>query len=413
MTQDKTKFFLDSFELFVTNEIIKRYDPWTYDAPLACNSKRVAQFQALQRAVLILADGIATNFDDLSPWLPYDNKIKRFFNKLSDKPLRAGVFRPDFLITKDSRLIMFEITCRFPLNGIFQSIGLNRLPKIRNFTHARNIEVCDYTAVLAQTFLEWAGESDAVWIIQGNESSRNESVVLQSHFDNTLPLPFVYMPLQSFIALDPREFAGSKAIVAEINFEEWQQIPDSHIDAMFACPLANDPRFVFIAHDKSFFALPFIDEIAANVLEEQEASLLRSHFAKTYLPGKAPEIWENALEHPEDWIIKPRRLGKSKGIIAGGLVNHEDWRKHIQNAAKNDVILQEWHTPPYIKGSIGTESYYDLYCGTLLCWGATFLGPGMIRASSHEVINIKDNRKAGCIVVTNKDNETIADLQWI
>ena len=413
MNDTREATFLERVERFLAEDGVARYDPWTYDAPLVCDEGRVRELEALQEAMLALAEGVASHFDALLPHLPYDGAVKGFFAKLAGKPMRAGAFRPDFLVTEDGHLWLFEITCRFPLNGTFLSEGCNQLPKIRRYIQDHQLESVGYTRKLVQTLLAWAGQADALWIIRGRDSARNESSALQPHFDGAMPLPFVYISLEDFIALDPSAFAGTKALVAEINFEEWQRIPDTHLEAMLEGPLLNDPRFVFITHDKSFFALPFMEEIASTVLSDQEARLLRKHFAKTLLPGQAPEAWENALQHPERWIIKPRRLGKSEGIVAGALADYEAWKALIERAEHSDVVLQQWHEPRRIEGSIGDREYEDVFCGTWLCWGHESLGPGLIRASTHKVINVKDNRKAACIVAPRFNDARDASIQWL
>lgn len=395
----------------LTPSVMETYRPWTYEKPIMVDSNRIEEMRNAQMAMLKLMTFIAENYSDICHLLPHDEHVKLFLKKLQGIPFQAGTFRTDFVIDETNVMKLIEVTCRYPLNGYFRSPAMNKLSNAKAFAEMESLSVDDLQMPILSKFDEWMGDARRFCIVQGNDNRGNES--------NYLPQLFEIAGIEIIhISVDEwrkgwKNYIADTAILAELDFGEWLSLPIEAVIAMLQRPLLNDPRLVFTVHDKGFFALIHEQELVSRALSTEELEVLISSFAETYLPEQSNDIWEKARINPSDWILKPRKLGRSVSIIAGALVSKEEWLREIEKAAENEMILQKWHESKKLTGCIGGMQYNDYFAGTLLYWGKDFFGPGMFRMSSHPVSNIVDDRKSTYLFSTKNNKFSHSNLCWI
>lgn len=390
----------------------EKYRPWTYESSFLLDRSRVAFFKKSQGIMLKLMRYMAENYDALAAYLPHDASVKSFLRQLQDVSFQEGTFRTDFVINGQNEVRLIEVTCRFPLNGYFRAIAMNALNKVSYFEDTYGLKPASYIRPLLEKFVNWMDGASRLIVIQGEERRDSESIYMQTFFYEAN----IDLQLCSFGEWLEygAEWCKGAAIIPELTLDEWLKLPISLVKRMLEQPLLNDPRIVLMVHDKGFFGLVNIEEITSKVLSTEETSFIQRAFAETYFLHQQPELLKKATSNPENWILKPRKLGKSVNIIAGSLVTAEEWEAALNSAmGGNDMVLQKWHLSKKIRGKVQGIDYEDYFAGTLLYWGNEFFGPGFFRASSYPISNVKDNRMVTSFVELQADPRRYPDLQWV
>ena len=139
-------------------------------------------------------------------------------------------------------------------------------------------------------------------------------------------------------------------------------------------------------------------------LTEEETAFLRAHTIHTYLYNRNKEIWEDAMQHKDRYILKPYDLGKSVGLYAGVMTDEETWKKNLIESEKGGFILQPFiHQRTYPCEWEGMH-YDDYVCGLMLCMDDRYFDSGVFRTSSAPVTNKVDDRKM-CVI--HSDDEEL------
>ena len=401
----------DAFQSFI-GLMEDKYRPWLYESPVFLDRSRIDFLKKSQCIMLKLMRTIAEHYDSFEEYLPHDAQVKSYLKQLQDIPFQEGTFRTDFVINEQDEIRLIEVTCRFPLNGYFRSTAANTMNRASYFEQNDGLTSTSYTHSLLETFLNWMDGANRLIIILGKDRRDNESKYLQSIL-YAAQIDFQICSFEEWLK-HGAEWLHGAAIMPELTLDEWLALPISLVRAMLQRPLLNDPRIVLTVHDKGFFALANIHEITSKALRTDETEFIQQAFAETFLLDEQTEVLEQARSNPEQWILKPRRLGRSVNIIAGSLSTKEEWVDALASALqKNDMILQKWHCSKKITGRVQGVDYEDYFAGTLLYWGSTFLGPGFFRASSYPISNVKDNRMVTYIVDMEADPDHHKNLPWI
>ncbi|NBV31786.1 MAG: hypothetical protein EBR93_04555 [Bacteroidetes bacterium] len=411
MTNQAFQNVEQSFHSFV-GLMGEKYRPWLYESPLFMSRDRIQFLQTSQEYMFRLMKYIADNYAEIEDLLPHDPAVKEFLKGLQGVPFQEGTFRTDFVINEQEEIRLIEVTCRFPLNSYFRSLAVSTLNGSRAYEEKYGIKTANYINPFLKKFLTWAGDAKRIVIIQGEDCRDNESFYLPSILEGS----GVELDVCSFDdwLLHGATWAKDAAIIAELSFEEWLRVPIPLARDMLRQPFLNDPRLVFTVHDKGFFALVNRKEITDKVFRAEETAFIQQAFAETYLSDQHPEMWDDAAEHPEHWILKPRRLGRSVNIIAGSLSSAQEWQDALASARENhDMVLQKWHLSKKITGQVRGVAYEDYFAGTLLYWGRDFFGPGMYRASCYPISNVKDNRMVTSVIDLESEPAKYPDFQWI
>jgi hypothetical protein len=202
------------------------------------------------------------------------------------------------------------------------------------------------------------------------------------------------------------------------------------LQAMIDVRMLNDFRTIFLAHDKRFLHLIFVDDFTRQCLTEEETVFLRQHTIPTYIYNNVyKEIWEDALQNKDRYILKPYDLGKSVGVYAGVMTDEDTWKSvigelgdwsfsrlgkslctsgNIPKQPNNQTTKQpSYILQPFIRQRtypcVWEGNHYDEYvCGMMLCMDDRYFDSGVFRTSSAPVTNKVDHRKM-CVI--NSDDE--------
>lgn len=154
----------------------------------------------------------------------------------------------------------------------------------------------------------------------------------------------------------------------------------------------NDPRTIFIVHDKRMLSILCDREKLSAYMSDEEADFLSRHIVPTWTIKDSQDKVEEALLKSDQFVLKPNLLGKGEGMLFGATTTTEQFRSALQDERSSHFILQTF--VPQKKHNIYLEIDRQLVqrpvniVGTLLCFDDELLGPGIYRASPSDIVNV-------------------------
>lgn len=196
--------------------------------------------------------------------------------------------------------------------------------------------------------------------------------------------------------------------ILELHQDEILSIPVDIIQHLVkSCKIVNDLRTIFLAHDKRLLALLSNDSILSEYLSKRHHDIIKKHRITTFVTSaiKTDLEMKNLLINKKDnWLVKPSLFGKGEGIMFGKNLTMENWSKLIEKLSNTDqFIVQEYVKQDKFNVFMDKQSYKLNMVGTLLCFNDTFLGPGIYRASSNDLVAFS---RGGCILFPVKKTES-------
>ena len=370
------------------------YHHWYHDRPMLITSERRDELRRMQSLLYKCIAYMAEHYREWVPeYMPLEDKVMEILDRQSRYPFRAGAYRPDYIISDEGRLLLVEITSRFFGHGLW-------------FTYPSVIKVEQFMA--ANPGKSWENRYNEMLTYMRDAIPAGSPIYVLKSSDRTSEIALY----KKFYEYYGHEVTVYEAPEVESNIDKWSHdavvfsalnqqdllsFKMETLQAMIDVRMINDFRTIFLAHDKRFLRLIFVDEFTRQCLTEEETSFLREHTIPTYMFSSHPEIWKDALTHKDQYILKPYDLGKSVGLYAGVMTNEETWKNSLKASENGKFILQ-----PFIKQRTypceWEGKHYDEYvCGMMLCMDNRYFDSGMFRASSAPVTNKVDDRKMSYI----------------
>lgn len=377
----------------IANEYFK---PWTYDEPLAVSLATNRRFQQVQRLLHQAIRHFALHYDQFRHLMPVSQEVERVLTLAAQKEYSAGTYRTDFIIEPDNSIRLIEMNCRFPLNGFFVTGFFN----LAADAYARNTglkKIDDYTPIF-DYLVGYFGDFRTVCILKKGSEKRNETKFIQEVFAEA---GFTVHTLACEEIPDNLHLLQDAAVICELDHQDLLSLPQRALEAIIQAHALNDLRTVFLTHDKRFFSVLNQDEFLLSALTSSEAAELRKYLVPTYMASERDDLWQDARENKEGWILKPCVFGKSKNVFAGRVTDQQDWDRLFTEGETTGMVLQPFIEQRLFNGTIGTQQYRDYVVGTLLYFSDQYFGPGIFRASSFPVTNIKDDRKLAPFVTAD------------
>ncbi len=387
------------FQLFA--EKTDYFHHWYHAKPMLITSERRDELRRMQALLYKCIVYMAEHYREWVPkYMPLDNKVMEILDRQSRYPFRAGAYRPDYLISEEGKLLLVEITSRFFGHGIWggypsvvkaeQMMAANPGVSWENrynelLTYMRDI-IPAGSPIYVLKSSDKTGEISLYkkfYEYYGHEVTIYEAAEVEEHID---------------------QWSHNAVVISALNQHDLLSFQMETLQAMIDARMLNDFRTIFLAHDKRFLRLIFVDEFTRECLTEEETKFLREHTIPTYMYSCHPEKWKDALTHKDQYILKPYDLGKSVGLYAGEMTDEETWKKSLTASEKGGFILQ-----PFIKQRTYPcewegKHYDDYVCGLMLCMDDRYFDSGMFRTSSAPVTNKVDDRKM-CVI--HSDDEKL------
>lgn len=157
----------------------------------------------------------------------------------------------------------------------------------------------------------------------------------------------------------------------------------------------NDLRSVFLVHDKRILGIVLaeLDSLVVDhgVLSVEQAETLRRGVIPTVIPGseEAQELYREDDFTKDEYIIKPIRDGRGKGILFGKDLGHEEWQSIMGTMREGRPAPDQ---PQYVLQQVIQQPNIELlndegqFChqhavGSGLIADGVFVGPGMWKSS--------------------------------
>lgn len=380
------------------SDLIPYYRSWCHDQPMVVSTARDEELHRVQEVLYRCARFYTEHYREYLDVVNYEEKVLDILARSERNPYCAGTFRPDYLICNDGTLRVCEITSRFFGNGYFLSYFMEHAGE--NF--ARDAGIGDYRSYFEE-FLEYAAQmpGDKKKLCVLKSADKSDSIRLYVPFYRALGLETTILEAEQ--AEDHLDCLKDSFVVSALNQTDILRFSMDTIERMIDAQFRNDFRTVFLLHDKRFFRLFSMDRFTDRCLTKEETAFLRAHAVTTYLPEMDRDVFADARENKDRYILKHARLGKSEKVYAGCLCEEEEWRELFRPETIKDMILQPFMQqrkyPTYWKGQ-----YLDDYvAGTILCVDDKYFGTGLFRTSTRPVINQTDAHKVAPVITDEKE----------
>ena len=330
-------------------------------------------------------------------YMPVDDKVMEILDRQSRYPFRAGAYRPDYIISEDGRLLFVEITSRFFGHGIWENYPSEVKARQIIAGHPGASWESLYNELL--TYMRDIIPAGSPLYVLKSSDRTSEIALYKKFYEYYGHEVTVYEAAEVEEHID--QWSHDAVVFSALNQHDLLSFKMETLQAMMDVRMLNDFRTIFLAHDKRFLHLIFVDDFARQCLTEEETAFLRQHTIPTYLYNNMyKEIWDDALQHKDRYILKPYDLGKSVGVYAGVMTDEDTWKSLLTShlsALTSQYILQ-----PFIKQRtypcVWEGKHYDEYvCGMMLCMDDRYFDSGVFRTSSAPVTNKVDHRKM-CVI---------------
>ncbi len=378
------------------------FKQWSFDEPFVFSKNTHKDLKRLQGIMYRLVVHFVENYELYKHLMPVSEKVEAIVKLAKKKPYLPGTYRTDFVFDGDSQFRLIEITCRFALNGIFQTAIFHN--QGTSFYHNKfpNQKVEDsFTAIYAhlEKFIE--GKS-RVFVITGNDR-KNESKIYLDIFEriglDTYKVN--YKDVSSYLS----EMEDA-LIIPELSFDEICTMELQTISKLIDFNILNDFRTIFLIHDKRFFAVLGDATFLENAIDKSDIDFFKKFYIPTHTVSRGDELWKEVYANKDQWILKHRALGKSQSVFAGPVTEKEEWEEILLGIESGEFVVQEWVPQRTFEGTVQGKPVNDYITGTLLFFDDNYFGLGEFRTSSFPVTNKTDHRKAAGLVLSTS-NSTI------
>ena len=328
---------------------------WYHANPMAITSNRRDELKKLHRIMYKCISFMADHYERFVPeYMPLSDAEMELLAIQANYPYRAGAYRPDYILSKDGRILLCEITSRFFAHGIFSSFFaecaaerfMERFPGKKNET--------EFEAML-QYMAERTTERNKISVLKS--ADKTGEIQLYVPFYQQFGKQVSVIEMQN--VEENRGQWENNCVISALNQKDIISFSQDTVRALIDAGMINDLRTILLVHDKRFMSLWYEDTFTDCCLTSSETTFLREHTIPTWLYGSHEEIWEDL------------------------------WK----NGDIRDMILQ-----PFIRQrtfpTIWEGQHFDDYiCGMMLCVDDRYFESGMFRASSLPVSNVGDDRK--------------------
>jgi hypothetical protein len=342
-----------------------------YPYPVLHSKKEIEKFTHIQQVLIKAIKHIIENCSvdkDIQKRIPLSKTILEQIKRISSIPYEIGGIRPDYIYTKSGVPVICEINARFMYNGFYMSTYMNSVysrmyPEYSSLTGIANLQ-----KLLKRT------RNTSFAVVKGREDGYDIHNML---LDN----PEVSLHNMDSIERVCKKY---KTLYLELHQDELEKNLEIVCTAMIrGVRVINDPRTIFIVHDKRILSVLSNVSIMKKYMSKAECDILKKHIIPTYIKGVDIDIFVDAKKHKDKFVAKKSISGKSDGLYIGKDKSDREWNSVLN---KDDTLLQ-----PYVlqkefkmfnpfKRSIST---YNL-AGVLPIWNDTAYGPGLYRVFSIE-----------------------------
>jgi len=399
MEKSKTKQIREAIEQFAADKI-DYYRQWLFDDPILIKKETSAGAKRLQVVLAKVIRHFVENYERYEDLMPLTEKGRWIVDQCSARKYKIGTYRTDFVYDDEQNMKLIEITCRFALNGVFLPAVMHKAATIHKNLHLPEVQVQDPYSGVFDLLADIFDHESTIYVLKGGDTKNASKIYVD--LLRSIDFDVVEVPLEE-ISSTIKKAKEDSTYISELSLQELEALDKPTLAILVRRNVINDLRTVFLIHDKRFFSLLYDQEFLAGILDDEEICFLNKFTipSYTYSP-KYKQIWAEARENKDRWIIKHAILGKSKEIYAGIVTDEDDWAALFSDLDEKNVMLQQWVPQQLVYGTVSGERFEDYVTGTLLYINDCYLGFGDFRTSSFPVINVVDHRKMCTLILDEK-----------
>ena len=308
----------------VRHEYMDSYYPY----PFILKDKEINEITNMGNFISTLVKTCVENyFEDerISKSVSLSEKVYSQLKNLKHIPYQIGFIRPDFLYDSSGVPKICEINGRFILNGLISSVYANGI--------FPNMDI-NLNGLEGLLRLEHKLEDDfnqkEISIVKGREEGYDIHLLFAENRNHKF---FSLNSLENVLA------NNSGKIILELHQDEIEDKIDLVCKYIHkGGEVLNDPRTLFIAHDKRLLSVLTDMKIMGDYFDKEELNFLKKHIIKTYVSSLHKRKMEEIVNEKNKWIAKKGISGKSDGLVIGSQVNSRKWKSILR---KPDFVLQE------------------------------------------------------------------------
>lgn len=382
------------------SDLSSYYLHWYHARPVGITSCRREELRRLHKVLYTAIGHFVHHYREYVQDWGFSHKEWALLERQERYPFRAGTYRPDYILSSEGDLLLCEITSRFFAHGIFMSwFGYQAG---RAFAARVPEAECTFRfPELMDHMLSLAGGRRRMYVLKS--ADRTSEIRLYKRFYEAHGLQVEVLETPE-IEARRGEWARDTFVVNALNQRDILGFSDETLDALMEAGLVSEFRNTFLIHDKRFLSLWFDDRFTGACLSPEDTAFLRSHAIPSFLQMPA-----DAYENKDRYILKPVRLGKSEGVMAGALVTREQWQRRLDQGVEGYLFqpfVQQRSFPTVWEGT----PFRDYLCGMMLCVDDRYFDSGYFRCSSLPVTNQGDDRKAFVLHTDHPDLLSQCDL---
>ncbi|MBI3293567.1 MAG: hypothetical protein HYZ71_02425 [Deltaproteobacteria bacterium] len=350
--------------------------------PIAVSASHYAELRELQSALREVLKAIVQNFftdSRIRDVIALKEPEMALLREVETLPYRMGSFRPDILYAADGTPLISEVNARFPINGYLASAILNRVVQKH-----MGLDPLPGMVELENYLAERLGPSGLIGIVRSSEPGWDIHLLKQ-----WWPGQCVSRPPES---VTESEMARWGSLVLELAQEEIVSAFEPPVrTALVKHPhLLNDVRTILIVHDKRLLSLISRSPVIDDYVSVDLIARVRRHTVPTWVKGLHSDEMSRA-EAEGDWIAKPPRSGKGRGIIVSRGLERREWAQTLRQ------LPPDWIVQPYVEQlqfpvchmveeQLVTENMNLV--GLLPAIDDHPFGCGLFRASASPIVNV-------------------------
>lgn len=378
---------------------------WTFDAPFVIGSQSGWRHERLHEVMHKIVCEFVGNYKEYRQLMPVSEKVEKILEVFSEEPYSPGTFRTDYVFDSKGQAKLIEITCRFALNGVFESWFYQKLAYEFAEKFCPDLAVTHRLEAMYEHLDSLYSGFSEVLVLQGSDRSNSSRRFMKIFEDSGVKTSHLHW---SELASNFQRLSNA-FIVSELTLDEIESLPLSVHQHLSQCRLINDFRTVFLLHDKRFFSVLTNPRLQRACLSDEDRLFLEDFLIPTYVLGRDSSLTHEALNHQENWVLKHRALGKSEKIHAGIATPKDEWERLLQQVTFEDYVLQRWVPQRVWEGTVKGRRHEDYVTGTFMFFDGHFFGQGPIRTSGHPVKTRTNNRSVGVIELKDADAMWCAD----
>ena len=351
--------------------------------PIVLPRAGVDRLMTLGRAVHAGIHAVVRNFFDdarIRERYALDPRLVPILERAHGRPYTIGMFRPDFVIDESGEFRVCEINARFSANGYAINdivdaalAAVSYLPP-----HVRRVAG---QSIIRETMTREFRDGRPIAVVLSKESG-SEVFILLRDLDW-----FKAAPSSLTVEDDPH-------YVLELDRLELLELPPDVLERIIRNGSRNDVRTLILVHDKRLLSVLSDPSIMRDHIDAEATEVLARHIIPTRPAGDA-EAREQALAHPDEWVLKPSSGGRGVDVWMGHETPREQWDARLHEHAAEDTLQQfipQRRFPiMHLDGEELRESEMNVV-GLLPCFEEHVFGPGIFRAGTGSVINVHQQR---------------------